>query len=70
MLGIMAAAPKRIVHALFADVVVDDDAAPPKRLVPELITDVVVADDAPIFGSPCSALQLLAYWPWKVPFKF
>ena len=67
----MAAAPKRLVHALFADVdVVDDDAAPPRSPVPELITDVVVADDAPIFGSPDSALQLLAYWPWKVPLNF
>ena len=66
----MAAAPKRLVHALFADVVVDDDAAPPRSLVPELVTDVVVADDAPIFGSPEPALQLLAYWPWKVPLNF
>jgi hypothetical protein len=66
----MAAAPKRLVHALFADVVVDDDAAPPRSLVPELVTDVVVDDDAPIFGSPEPALQLLAYWPWKVPLNF
>ena len=66
----MAAAPKRLVHALFADVVVDDDAAPPRSLVPELVTDVVVDDDAPIFGSPEPALQLLAYWTWKVPLNF
>ncbi len=69
MHGIMAAAPKRLVPALFPDVAVDD-AAHPKRLEPALIPDAVVDDDASIFGSPDPALQLLAYCPWKVPSNF
>ena len=69
MPGIMAAAPERLVPPLIPDVVADD-AAPPKRLVPAFLADVVIDNDAPIFASPDPALQLLAYWPWKVPLNF
>ena len=75
MLGIMAAAHERLVPPLTPLIpdVVADDAAPPKRIVPAFLADavnVVIDDDASIFASPDSALQLLAYCPWKVPLNF